>query len=131
MKELLIPSDQPIEKPLGDAIDFLEKAVRLDPQFTLAYCASAEAHDLFIVGDPTQEKHALADAAIKTALSLQPDLPEVHLAYARHLYLAYRDYDRARVQLAIARRGLPNDVEAIVLAAYMDRRQGNFEKAIW
>jgi non-specific serine/threonine protein kinase len=120
-----------IEKPLGEAIDFLAKAVRLDPQFTLAYCASAEAHDLFIVGDPTPEKHALADAAIKTALSLQPDLPEVHLAYARHLYLAYRDYDRARLQLAIARRGLPNDVEAIVLAAYMDRRQGNFEKAIW
>jgi Flp pilus assembly protein TadD len=59
------------------------------------------------------------------------DLPEVHLAYALHFYSAYRDYDRARVQLAIARRGLPNDVKAIWLAALMDRRQGNFEKAIW
>jgi tetratricopeptide (TPR) repeat protein len=46
------------------------------------------------------------------------------------LYYVYRDYDRARVQLAIARRGSPHDVEAILLAAYMDRRQGNFEKAI-
>ena len=33
-------------------------------------------------------------------------------------------------QLAIARRGLPNDTEAAALEAYMDRRQGRFEKAI-
>jgi len=32
-----------VEKPLVDAIDFLEQAVRLDPKFTLAYCASAQA----------------------------------------------------------------------------------------
>jgi hypothetical protein len=38
------------------------------------------------------------------------------LACARHLYYAYRDYDRARVQLAIARRSSPNDVDAIMLA---------------
>jgi cytochrome c-type biogenesis protein CcmH/NrfG len=72
----------------------------------------------------------LADAALNSALRLQPDLPEVHLAYAYHLYGVYRDYERARVQLALARRGLPNDSTAIALAAYMDRRQGNFEKAI-
>ena len=30
----------------------------------------------------------------------------------------------------MARRGLPNDPAALVLAAYMDRRQGNFDKAI-
>jgi tetratricopeptide (TPR) repeat protein len=32
--------------------------------------------------------------------------------------------------LAFARRGLPNDAEAMVLEAYIDRRQGNFERAI-
>jgi TIR domain-containing protein len=34
------------EQPLVDAIGFLEQAIRLDPKFTLAYCESAEAHDL-------------------------------------------------------------------------------------
>ena len=34
-----------VEKPLVDAIGFLEQAVRLDPKFTLAYCASTQAHD--------------------------------------------------------------------------------------
>src|SRR5260370_6102253 len=120
-----------VEKPLVDAIGFLEQAVRLDPKFTLAYCASAQAHDnLYFLYGPTPEQRALGDAAVNSALGLQPDLPEVHLAYAQHLYLVYRDYERARVQLAIARRGLPNDTEAIALGARMDRRQGQFEKAI-
>jgi len=120
-----------VEKPLVDAISFLEHAMRLDPKFTLAYCASTLAHDnLYFLYDPTPEQRALGDAAIDHAMRLQPDLPDVHLAYAHHLYLVYRDYERARVQLAIARRGLPNDVEAIVLGARMDRRQGQFERAI-
>jgi tetratricopeptide (TPR) repeat protein len=72
----------------------------------------------------------LGDAAVKRALELQPALPQVHLAYAFHLYRGYRDYDRAGFQLAIARRGLPNDSEAMSLQASMDRRQGRFEKAI-
>jgi tetratricopeptide (TPR) repeat protein len=80
--------------------------------------------------DPTPEQRALGDAAVNSALGLQPDLPEVRLVYAERLYLVYRDYERARVQLAIARRGLPNDAEAIALGARMDRRQGQFEKAI-
>jgi serine/threonine protein kinase len=120
-----------VEKPLVDAVGFLEQAVRLDPKFTLAYCASAQAHDyLYFLYDPTPEQRALGDAAVNSALGLQPELPEVHLAYAHRLYLVYRDYERARVQLAIARRGLPNDAEAIALGARIDRRQGQFEKAI-
>jgi TolB-like protein/Tfp pilus assembly protein PilF len=120
-----------VEKPLRTAISFLEQAVRLDPKFVLIYCASAQAHDLvYRFQDPTAEQRALADAAIDQAMRLQPDLPEVHLAYANHLYLGYRDYARARVQLAIAKHSLPNNSEAVVLEAAMDRRQGNWDKAI-
>ena len=67
---------------------------------------------------------------MNSALGLQPDLPKVHLAYAYHLHRVYQDYERARTQLAIARRGLPNDSEAIGLEALMDVRQGQLEKAI-
>jgi TolB-like protein/Tfp pilus assembly protein PilF len=120
-----------IEKPLRDAIGFLQQAIRLDPQFTLAYCASAHAHDsLYLLYDHTPEQRALGDAAIDTALSLQPDLPEVHLAYALHLYAAYQNYERARVQLAIAKNSSPNNVEAIRLAGFIDRRQGNWGNAL-
>ena len=120
-----------LEGPMRAAVSFLERAVRLDPKFTLAYCAAAHAHGLlYRFHDPTLERRALGDAAIDHAMRLQPDLPEVHLAYAVHLYLSYRDYKRARVQLAIAQRDLANDVEVFLLEARIDRREGRFEKAI-
>ncbi len=119
------------EKPLREAVNFLEQALRFDPKFTLAYCVSAKAQDLlYRTYDCTPERHASAEAAISSALRLQPDLPEVHLAYAYHLYDAYWDYERARAQLAIAKRSLVNNPEAILLEAVMDRRQGNLDKAI-
>ena len=119
------------EQKLRSSVDLLQRAVQLDPKFTLAYCASAEAHDLlYLYYDPTSERRAFGDAAMNNALRLQSELPEVHLAYAFHLYRTYHDYEQARVQLTIARRGLPNDAEAIVLQAYIDRREGNFQKAI-
>jgi serine/threonine-protein kinase len=119
------------EAPLKKAISSLERAVQLDSKFTLAYCAAARAHDLlYVTTDPTRARRERGDAAVDDALRLQPDLPEAHLAYADHLYRGYRDYERARVQLAIARHGLPNSSKAMMLEAYMDRRQGNFDKAV-
>ena len=116
---------------LLEAVVFLEKAVRSDPNFVLAYCASAYANDLLYWWfDRTPERLALVDAAVTEALRLQPDLPEAHLAMARYLYRGYRNYDGARVQLAIAKRGLPNSIEVTALEAFIDRRQGNMENAI-
>jgi serine/threonine protein kinase len=119
------------EKALADAINLLEEAVRLDPGFTLAYCTIAQAHDMiYPYGDPDTEQRTLAETAVNKALQLGPNLPEAHLAYATHLSRGYRDYALARVQLGIARRALPNSAEAMVLEAWLDHRQGRFEKAI-
>ena len=116
---------------LIDAADFFEKSVRVDPKFTLAYCACEEAQDLiYFWYDPSPERLAKADQAVNTALRLQPDLPEVRLANARHLYFGYREYDSAREQLALARRGLANDAEVSYQEALIDRRQGRFEQGI-
>ena len=119
------------EKPLNEAVPLLDQAVRLDPKFTLGYCASAKANSFaYHFGDPTPERRALADKAMNSALQLQSDIPEVHLAYAYYLYWVYRDYDRARIQLTMAMRGLPNEVDTFLLAGYMDRRQGKWDKAL-
>jgi serine/threonine protein kinase len=119
------------EKLLHDAIQLLDQSVHLDSNFALAYCAAANAHGmLYFFYDETLERRALGDIAIANALRLQPDLPEAHLAYAYHLYRAYRDDQRARVQLTIARQNMPNSVPAMDLEALLDRRAGYFEKAI-
>jgi serine/threonine protein kinase/Flp pilus assembly protein TadD len=120
-----------IEKPLRDSIKLLEQAIRLDPKFALAYCAETNAHDwLYHLYDQTSERRALGDVAIDIALRVQPGFPDVHLAYASHLYRTYRDYERARVQLAIAAQSMPNNTEALQLEAFIDRREGSYEKAI-
>jgi serine/threonine protein kinase/tetratricopeptide (TPR) repeat protein len=118
-------------QPLLNAIDLLEQAVQLDPRFALAYCAMTEAQDRFYsYCERTAQRRALGDEAINAALRLRPDLPEAHLEYGVHLFVTHRDYDSARRQLAIARHGLPNNSRVIASQAFVDARQGDFEKAI-
>ena len=110
------------------AIALLEEATRKDSQFALAYCLLANANDYLYSGnfDKTTERRTLGDAAVNQALRVRPDLPEAHLAAAFHRYACYRDYDRARLQIAIAQRSLPNSPDALTLAADLDRRQGRW-----
>src|SRR5258708_40274766 len=108
-------------KRLLDGIKLLEEATRKDPKFALAYCLIAKAHDDLYSGnfDNTPKRRALGDAAVTKAMGLRPDLPEGHLAAAYHLYESDRNYERARVQIAIAQRALPNSPQPIALAAYV------------
>jgi tetratricopeptide (TPR) repeat protein len=123
---------------LLEAVELLNKAVARDPDFLLAYCKLAHAYDsIYVLGpDHTPVRLALAAAAVNTALRLNPNSSEAHLALAAHLY-ACLDYDRSRAELAVAGRALPNDHRIFEVAAYIDRRQGlweastrNFERAI-
>ena len=119
------------EKSLLQAVDLLQRAVEIDSKFALAYCAATKAHySLYFGYDLTPTRCGLGDEAIVNALRLEPELPEAHLGYAYKLYICHRDYEHARKQLAIARRGLPNNPDAIMLEAFMNRRQGNYRKAI-
>src|SRR5207302_7446059 len=59
-----------------------------------------------------------------------PALGEAHLALAQHLYWVQRDYDRAHQELVAARRTLPNESRIPLLAGYIDRRQGHWEKSL-
>jgi tetratricopeptide (TPR) repeat protein len=115
-----------------NAIRSLEEAIRKDPEFALAYCQLASAH----VGlyayyfDRTPKRRALAETAINEALRLRPDLPEVRLVAADFFYSCYRDYDQARVHVAIAERARPNNPDAFFLAGLMSRRQGDWEGSV-
>jgi tetratricopeptide (TPR) repeat protein len=61
---------------------------------------------------------------------LNPNSGEAHLALALHLYWGYFDYDRARSELAIARRTLPNNPQVYEVSAWIDRRQGRWSDAV-
>src|SRR5438094_4502919 len=92
------------EKSLSEAVNLLNKAVTRDPNFFLAYCQLAFAHDSVYQEeiDRTPARLALAQSAIDSAFRLRPDSGEAHLALGWHLYWGYSDYDRARAELALA-----------------------------
>jgi TolB-like protein/class 3 adenylate cyclase/Tfp pilus assembly protein PilF len=125
-------------KDLFEAVRLLDEAVHRDPSFFLAYYQLAHAHDaIYQIGfDHTPARLAMADAAIQALRRFRPDAGETHLALAKHLYFGYLDYDRARQELTAAQRMLPNNADAFLFAAFIDRRQGrwndsmgNFERA--
>ena len=123
--------NEPRGSMLLEAIRLLDEAVARDPSFYLAYYQLAHAHDqMYLLDfDHTKNRLDLANAAIQSVERLRPDSGEAHLALAKHLYWGYRDYDRAREALAAAKRALPNDPLPFLLAGYIDRRQGRWDKA--
>ena len=120
------PVDAPV-KALSEAVDLLNKAVARDPNFFLAYCQLAFAHDLIYQQgtDHTPARLALAKSAIDSAFRLRPDSGEAHLALAWHLYWGYSDYDRARAELALAQQSLPNNPQVYELAGSMDSQSAS------
>src|SRR5207302_2586287 len=121
----------PLQEGLIEAVRLLNQAIERDPTFALAYYQLAHAHDLIYFGglDHTPVRLAMADAAIQSLTRLLPNSGEAHLAFAKHLYWGYHDYDRARKELTLAQKSLPNDPWAFVLAGYIDRRQGRWAES--
>ncbi|PWT77900.1 MAG: hypothetical protein C5B58_16030, partial [Acidobacteria bacterium] len=121
----------PQAESLSEAVRLLRHAIERDPGFALAYYQLAHAHDLlyFTGTDHTSARLAMADAAIQSLLRLRPNSGEGHLAVAEHLYWGYLDYNRAREELSLAQKSLPNEPLAFVLAGYIDRRQGRWDQS--
>jgi TolB-like protein/class 3 adenylate cyclase/Tfp pilus assembly protein PilF len=116
---------------LPQAAQLLDQAVARDPHFLQAWCLLSRVHSVayFRGHDHTAARLDLANAALEAALRLQPDAGEVHLALANYYYHGFRDYGRARSEVAIARRTLPNNAEVFLYTGFIDRREGHWEEA--
>lgn len=115
-----------INEKLNQAVQALDQAIARDPKFFLAWCqlAGAHAYIYFFGFDHSPARLALARTALDTAIRLRPEAGGAHLAKANFLYRCYLDYDKARAELALAQRTLPNNSEVFELSGYIDRRQG-------
>jgi tetratricopeptide (TPR) repeat protein len=113
------------------AIRLLDEATKKDSEFALAFCQIAKAHDALYWNkiDQTPERRAMADRAEDEALRLRPDLAEVRIRAAWH-HFVYREDERALAELADVQQSLPNSAEALQLIAFIERRQGSWEKAL-
>lgn len=116
---------------LLEAARLLDQAIARDTDFLLAYCLLSNTHGLlyFYGLDHTPARRSLADAAVAAAIRLRPEAGETHLARADYFYRCYRDYDRARAELVLAQRTLPNSAQVVELEGYIDRRQGRWNES--
>jgi serine/threonine protein kinase/tetratricopeptide (TPR) repeat protein len=127
-----IPFSTRVKDDLLEAVQLLGHAVERDRSFFDAYAQLAGVHDrIFFLGfDHTAARLQLSEAAIQSVRHLRPASGETRLAVAQHLYWAYQDYDRAREELAAARRTLPNEARIPLLSAYIYRRQGHWDECL-
>lgn len=119
-------------EPWRMAVEMFERAVELDPEFALAHAALSQAHSgIFNVGLEHAQVHVdKAKEAAETALALQPNLPEAHLALGYYYYHCPRDYDRALEEFEVAGRALPNQDDILQHVGWIRRRQSRWDEAL-
>ena len=124
-------NDPDAKGSLLQGISLLEEAVRRDPKFLRAYCLMCETHlDLYWAGfDHSDQRREMARAALQRAEEIQPDAGEIHWMKGLYAYHGFRDYDKARPELELAKRLLPNEARVYMLAGALDRRTARFAEA--
>ena len=114
------------------ALRLIEEAVERDPTFALAYALKSRLHsEVYWFGYDKSRAHLeKANTAAETALKLQPDLGEAHLAKAFYYYYGFRRYDTARAHVTAALRAIPNNADVLIAAAAIARREGKWQEAL-
>jgi TolB-like protein/Flp pilus assembly protein TadD len=127
-----LASNPDAKEGLLQAVALLDEALTRDPHFLRAYGLLVTANiDLYWQGfDHTAARLELVRVAIEKAVHFHPDAGEVHLMQADYAYKAFRDYDRARSELELARTTLPNSALIYIYTAAIDRRQGRWAESM-
>jgi non-specific serine/threonine protein kinase len=112
------------------AVKFLELALELDPDFVPALFALANINSmLYLTGEEDERILDKAKALLERADELEPDHPEVRLAWGYYYYLGFFDYDRALVEMRAAEKAAPQLFKVPEAISYVLRRQGNLKEA--
>jgi TolB-like protein/predicted Zn-dependent protease len=116
------------EGDVESAIRLYEQAVKLDPNFTLAwaYLSIAQIQSIWKGFEPSAARRAAAKDSLDHALALDPNLPEVHLARGYHEH----DDSRALAEFRQAEQGLPNSADVIEAIARRQRVLGHWDDAV-
>jgi len=110
---------------------YLREAVRLDPNFALAWALLARVDAISHFAFNLQPTAALDEEtrhAAETAFALQPNLGEALLAKGYYHYACLKDYGTAITYFEQARQFLPNNSRIPESLAYVTRRQGQQER---
>ena len=117
---------------LFKAIDFYDLAVRIDPNFALAWARLSGAHALlyFNRGDTTAARRDAAKEALKHAQKLQPNSPETLLFLGYYQYWVLHDYGLAKATFARVSKMLPGNSGVLYALAAIARREGHWDESV-
>ncbi|HEY5122705.1 MAG TPA: CDC27 family protein, partial [Ignavibacteria bacterium] len=115
----------------SNAIELYEKAIRLDPRFSLAFSGIAKCllEQYWNYKDHGEDIKRKIKQAIDKAFEIDPDLPDAHLALGIYYYRCYLKYPDALKQFELILKDQPKNPDAIYWSAAVHRRAGNWEMA--
>ena len=113
------------------SLELYEEALRLDPEFKLAWIGLASVHlnNYWTYGGKLTDRQSARDA-IDQAKALDPNFPELYLAEGEYWYLGHLDYDQAIPNLKKAIDQMPGNAEAHMGLGWALRRNGQWENAV-
>ncbi len=117
---------------LFKAIDFYGLAVRLDPNFALAWARLSGGHALlyFNRGDITDARRDAAKEALENAQRLQPNSPETLLFTGYYQYWVLHDYGLAKATFGRVSKMLPGNSQVLYALGAIARREGHWDESV-
>ncbi len=107
-----------------------QEAVRLDPQFAIAWAALARLDAvLYWIDDTTAARRAAAEQALNEAERLQPRTAETKVARGYFAYLVQHDLKGTVDRMEQAHRTWPNNGEVLQLLSFAAARLGEWNKS--
>ena len=112
--------------PLQKAISFYKRAVKLDPDFGMAWARLSRMYSLLYssFGDRLGD----ARGTLERAQALQPNAPETLLALAYYQNYELREYEFARETFLRVAKLLPGNSDVPASLASIARREGQWDK---
>ena len=117
---------------LFKAIEFYDLAVRLDPNFALAWARLSGVHALLYSNrrDTTAARRDAAKEALENAQKLQPNTPETLLFTGYYQYWVLHDYGLAKTTFGRVSKMLPGNSEVLYALAAIARSEGHWDESI-
>ncbi len=117
---------------LFKAIDFYDLAVRLDPNFALAWARLSGVHALLYSnrGDTTAARRDAAKEALENAQKLQPNTPETLLFTGYYQYWVLHNYGLAKATFGRVSKMLPGNSEVLYALGAIARNEGHWDESI-
>jgi TolB-like protein/cytochrome c-type biogenesis protein CcmH/NrfG len=121
-------------KDIPDAIAMYTEAIRLDPNYALAFAYRSFAMTTYAADQTTEaairESCEKAEADARRAIALAPGLAEAHLALGYVLWSGSLDFARAGEAYDRARTLAPGKLQVLLVSSEFDTSMGHFDAAI-